>query len=70
LKISEVIAELAGIQAEHGDLDVYISKDDEGNSITNYSDAAVWLEDEEDPESKYNVILFRGYTDLPGREGW
>jgi hypothetical protein len=68
MKISEVIAELAGIQAKHGDLDVYVSKDDEGNAITNFDEAVVWEEISEnlDKTGRKVAVLFRDWTELEG----
>ena len=67
--ISEVIAELESIKDEVGDIPVYISKDDEGNAITEYCDYGYHY-DEEDEDEKHPlaVILYRGWSDLPGTE--
>lgn len=75
MNLSKVIAELQGHLAEHGDLPVFISEDDEWNSVTNYSDSTVWHPEfmpsddwEEIPwvGPPTAVVLFRGYTGLPG----
>jgi hypothetical protein len=71
MTITEVIAELAQARADYGDLNVYISKDDEGNSITNYSDLGFHYDEDNDPdeETPVAVILYRGYEILPGHWG-
>ena len=64
--ISQVIEELASIKRAVGDLPVYMSKDDEGNAITEYYDYDVTYEDDE--VTPLAVILYRGWEPLPGTE--
>lgn len=68
-KISEVIQELNDAHRLYGDLDVFISKDDEGNAITNYSDLSYhYGPEDEDEETPVAVVLYRGYENLEDRD--
>ena len=65
MKISELVAVLSGSLEKYGDLDVYMSSDDEGNRIRNVSEASALLRDSEDydGDEKYDFLIWPGYTD-------
>ena len=65
MKISELVTVLNGALAKYGDIDVYVSSDDEGNRIRNVDEAGAVPRDSEsfDGDNKYDVIIWPGYTD-------
>lgn len=55
MKISEKIAELEAVLAEHGDIECIYSKDDEGNGFHPANVGGLLMAELEDGELPYNI---------------
>jgi hypothetical protein len=64
MKLSEMIRELTATLAERGDLEIFMSSDEEGNVLSPYSDGSVeYYVSENDMTPRLGVFLWPGWAE-------
>ena len=61
MKLSELITALETIRHSYGDIEVYVSSDEEANRVKNLGEYEVWSHDD---RGSIVLVLFPGWTDL------